>query len=147
MSRSHEDDRIPRKPRKKKPEPLVTAHELTQDPDGMEKGDKVGSSIEESKQTSLCVTPHPSIKTPPPYNNKRDYKGDTLDKTLDSHTHDSYVLKKDNASLKRKLDKEINNAEDDEYIDDPTLKLLILILKHMKISKKKLLLKRFTKKD
>ena len=57
----------------------------------MEKGDKVGSSIEGSKNKSVCVTPHPSLKTPPPYNNKRDYKGDTLDKTLDSHTHDSDV--------------------------------------------------------
>ena len=45
----------------------------------MEKGDKVGSSIEGSKNTSVCVTPHPSLKTPPSYNNKRDYKGDTLD--------------------------------------------------------------------
>ena len=57
----------------------------------MGKGNKVGSSIERSKKTSVCVTPHPSIKTPTPYNNKRDYKGDTLDKTLDSHTHDSDV--------------------------------------------------------
>ena len=54
----------------------------------MEKGDKVGSSIEGYKNTSVCVTPHPSLKTPPPYNNKRDYKGDILDKTQDSRTHD-----------------------------------------------------------
>ena len=53
----------------------------------MEKVDKVGISIEGSKKTSVCVTPHLSLKTPPPYNNKRDYKGDTLDKTLDSRTH------------------------------------------------------------
>ena len=66
-------------------------HEVTQDPDDTEKGDTVGSSIEGSKKSSVCVTPHPSLKTPPPYNNKRDYKGDTLDKTLDSHTHDSDV--------------------------------------------------------
>ena len=57
----------------------------------MEKGDKVGSSIEGSKKTSVCVTPYPSLKTPPPYNKNRDYKGDTLDKTLDSHTHYSDV--------------------------------------------------------
>ena len=57
----------------------------------MEKGDKVGSRIEGSKKTSVCVTPNPSINTPSPYNNKRDYKGDTLDKTLDSHTNDSDV--------------------------------------------------------
>ena len=59
----------------------------------MEKGDKVGSSIERSKKTSVCVTPHPSLKTPPPYNNKRDYKCDTLNKTLESHTTDSKVQK------------------------------------------------------
>ena len=57
----------------------------------MEKGDKVGSNIEGTKKTSVCVTPHPSLKTPPPYNNKWDYKGDTLDKTLDSCTPDSDV--------------------------------------------------------
>ena len=92
MSRSHEDDIIPRKKQKKKiPEPLVTAYEVNQDPDDIEKGDKVGSSIEGSIKTSVRVTPHPSLKTPPSYNNKREYKGDTLDKTLDSHTPDSYV--------------------------------------------------------
>ena len=61
----------------------------------MEKGDKVGSSNEGSKKTSVCVTPHPSLKIPPPCNNKQDYKGDTQDKRLDSDTHDSCVLKKD----------------------------------------------------
>ena len=40
----------------------------------MEKGDKIGSSIEGSKKTTVCVTPYPSLKTPPSYNNKRDYK-------------------------------------------------------------------------
>ena len=59
---SQEDDRITRKISKKKnktPEPLVTAHQVTQDPDDMEKGDKVDSSIEVSKKTTVCVTPHP----------------------------------------------------------------------------------------
>ena len=49
------------------------------------------SSIEGCKKTSVCVTPHLSLKTPLPFNNKRDYKGDTLDKTLDSRTNDSDV--------------------------------------------------------
>ena len=71
----------------------------------MEKGDMVGSSIEGTKKTSVCITPHPLVLTPPPYNNKRDYKGDTLDKTLDSHTPDSDVFLKDSASLKRNLNK------------------------------------------
>ena len=80
--------------KKKITEPLVTANEVTQDPDDMEKGDNVGSIIEGTKKTSVCVTPHPSVLTPPLYNNKRDYKGDTQDKTLDSHTPDSDVFKK-----------------------------------------------------
>ena len=48
MSRlSHEDDKIPkRKKTKTIPKPSVTAPEVTPDPDGMEKGDKVGISIE-----------------------------------------------------------------------------------------------------
>ena len=51
MSRSYEDDSIPREKQKKKIlEPLVTAHEVTQDPDDMEKGDKVGSRNEDSKK-------------------------------------------------------------------------------------------------
>ena len=91
---SHEDDKIPKKKKpKKKTEPLVTAPEVTQDPDDMEKGDKVGSSIEVSKKTSVCVTPHLSLKTPPQFNNKRDHKGDTLDKTIYSCTNDSDVSK------------------------------------------------------
>ena len=54
-SMSQEDDRIPRKPSKKKnthtQENLVTAHQVTQDPDDMEKGDNVGSIIEGTKKT------------------------------------------------------------------------------------------------
>ena len=73
------------------PEPLVTAPEVTQDQDDMEKDDKVSSIIEGSKQRSVCVTPLLSLKTPPKYINKRDYKGDTHDKTLDSRTKDTDV--------------------------------------------------------
>ena len=48
MSRlSQEDCKIPKKKKSKTiPELLVTAPEVTQDPDDMEKGDKVGSSID-----------------------------------------------------------------------------------------------------
>ena len=70
---SHEYDRIPKKKKTKTiPESLVTAPEVTQDPDGMEKVYKVGSSIEGSKKTPVCVNPLLSLKAPPPYNNKRD---------------------------------------------------------------------------
>ena len=60
----------------------------------MKKDDKVGSSIEGTKNKPVCATPHRSGLTPPPYNNKKYYKGDTQDKTLDSHTTDYDVLKK-----------------------------------------------------
>ena len=44
---SQEDLKNPKKKKSKTiPEPLVTAPEVTQDPDDMEKGDNVGSSIE-----------------------------------------------------------------------------------------------------
>ena len=90
MSRlSHKDDKIPKKKKSKKiPELLVFAPEVTQDPDDMKKGDKVGISIKGSKKTTVCVTPHPSLKTPHPYNNNQYYKGYTQDKTLYSRTHD-----------------------------------------------------------
>ena len=50
-SMSQEDDSIPRSlVRKKTQDHLVTAHQVTQDPDDMEKVDKIGSSIEGSKK-------------------------------------------------------------------------------------------------
>ena len=110
----------------------------------MEKGDNVGSSIEGTKKTPVCVTPHPSVLTPPSYNNKWDYKGDTLDKTLDSHTPDSDVKKKDDSGLKINLEKEIKNAEDDKYIDNPPLQKFNIIFQAHKNTRKRLLLKRFT---
>ena len=60
----------------------------------MEKDDKVSSSVEGSKHTSVCVTPHPLLKTTPPFDNKRDYKGDTHDETPDSSTKDTNIKKK-----------------------------------------------------
>ena len=58
MSASHEEGRITKKYRHKVPEPLVTANKVTQDTDGINEDDKVGSSIEGTKKTSVCVTPH-----------------------------------------------------------------------------------------
>ena len=68
------------------------------------------------------MTPHRSGLTPPPYINKRDYKGGTNDNTNGSHTHDSGVSRSDDASVARNLDAENKNAEDDEYIDHPSIK-------------------------
>ena len=109
----------------------------------MEKGDKVGISTQGSKKTSVCVTPHPALKTPPPYNKKRHYKGDTLEKTLDSRTHDSDVKKNDDR-LKINLQKEIKNSEDDEYIDNPPLQNFNINSQAHENIRKRLLLKRFT---
>ena len=97
MSASHEEGRIPRKKQKKKvPEPLITVNKVTKYPDDTNEESKVDSSIEGTKQTPLCVTPHQSVLTPSPYKNKRDYKGGTDDKTHDSHTHDSGVSRSAN---------------------------------------------------
>ena len=52
----------------------------------MEKVYKVSSIVEGSKQGSVCVNPHPLLKSPPPFDNKRDYKGDTHDETPDFST-------------------------------------------------------------
>ena len=68
------------------------------------------------------MTSHPSGLNPPTYKNKQDYKGGTNDKTHDSHTHESSVSRSDYASLARHLDAENKNAEDDEYIDHPSIK-------------------------
>ena len=104
MSALHEEGRIPKKQKNKVPEPLVTANKVTQDPDDMNEDYKVGSSIEGTKKTSVCVNPHWLGLTPPPYNNKQDYKGGTHDKTIYSHTPDSDVSRHDDASVKRNLD-------------------------------------------
>ena len=119
MSGSHEEGRfLGKKPKKKVPEPLVK----TQDPDDTKGDDNVGGSIEGTKKTSECVIPHWSGLNPTPYNNKQDYKGDTKEKKIDAHKHDSDVSIHDEDSLKRNLDEEIKNAEDDEYIDNPPIK-------------------------
>ena len=81
-------------------------NKVSQDPDDTNEDDKVGSSIEGTKKTSVCVTPHRSGLTPPPYKNKRDYKGGTNDKKNDSHTPDSGVSRSDDASVTRNLDEE-----------------------------------------
>ena len=88
----HETDRIPRRKKSKIiPGPLVKAPKVTQDQYDMEKDDKVISSVEGSKQTSVCVTPRALLKTPPPFDNKQDYKGDTHDETPYSSTKDTNV--------------------------------------------------------
>ena len=112
----------------------------------MKKYDNVGSSIEGTKKTSVCVSPHISVFTPPPYNNNKNYKCDTQYKKLDSHTPDSDAFRKDYAGLKINLDKEIKNAEDDEYIDDPPLKTFKINSRSHKNIRNIILLKKFSRK-
>ena len=89
---SHEIEKIPRRKKSKIiPGPLVKAPKVTQDQYDKETDDKVSSSVEGSKHTSVCVTPHPLLKTPHPFDNKRDYKGDTHDEKPDSSTKDTNV--------------------------------------------------------
>ena len=56
------------------------------------------------------------------------------------------MLKKNDDSLKRNLDKEIKNAEDDEYIDNPPLQYVNIKSQSHENIRNRLLLKRFTKK-
>ena len=68
MYQSLDLGRIPRKKQKNKvSETSITGNKVTQDPDDTNKEAKFGGSIEKTKQTSVCVTPHPSGLTPPPY--------------------------------------------------------------------------------
>ena len=108
-----------RNKKKKVSETSITGNKVNQDQDDTNKEAQVGSSIEGTKKTSVCVTPHPSVLTPPPYKNKQDYKGGTNDKTHDSHTRETGVSRSDDDSLARNLDAENNNTEDDEYNDNP----------------------------
>ena len=52
--------------------------------------------------------------TPPPYENKQDYKGGAHDKTRDYHTCETGVFRSNDDSLARNLDAENKNTEDDE---------------------------------
>ena len=80
----------------------------------MDKDNKVSSSVDGTRLTTIRVTPHPLLDTPPKFDNKRDYKGDTQDETPDSIKKYPNVLKTDYANLKRNFDKETDNGTDDE---------------------------------
>ena len=93
---SHETDSIPREKKSGTiPGPLVKALKLTQDEYDTDKDNKVSSSVEGSRQEYVCATPHPLLNTPPTFDNKRDYKGDTHDETPDSSTKYTNIFKKE----------------------------------------------------
>ena len=102
MSASQDRGRIPRKKEKQKlPETSITGNKINQDQDNISKKSRVGSSIEGTKI--------PSVLTPPPYKNKKYYKGVTNDKTRDSHTRETSVSRSDNYSCARNLNEENKN--------------------------------------
>ena len=55
----------------------------------------------------------PSILTPPPYANKKDYKGGTNDNTCDSHKRETSYFPRDTDSYPRNLYEEHKNKEDE----------------------------------
>ena len=102
MTISLDRDRIPRKNKKKKlSETSTTRNKITQDQENTRKESKVGISIEGTKI--------PSILNPPPYANKKDYKGGTNDKTRDSYTRETSDFPSNNDSCARNLDEEHKN--------------------------------------
>ena len=115
MSASQDLCRIPRTKKKKLSETSITGNKITQDQDNISKEAKVGSSIEGIKI--------PSILTPPPYKNNKDYKGGTDDRTRDSRTFETNVSRSDNYSCARNLDEENENKEYEEYIDPLSIKI------------------------
>ena len=112
----------------------------------MDKDNKVSSRVEGTILTTIRVTPHPLLDTLPKFDNKRDYKGDTHDETPDSIKKYPNVLKKDYANLNRNLDKETDNATDDEYVHDEPLKCENIKSHTQENLINRLLSKRFTKK-
>ena len=113
MTVSPDGDRIPRK-KKKISETSITGNKITQDPDNIIKGAKVGGSIDGTKI--------PVKLTEPPYTNKEYYKGFTNDKTRDSLTRETSDSPSYTDSCARNLDEEHKNEEYDNYIDPPSNK-------------------------
>ena len=72
---------VPKKKSKTITGPLFKGHEVTQDKTDLDKDKKFSSRVEGRGQTTMHVTSHPLLDTPPKFDNKRDYKGDTHDET------------------------------------------------------------------
>ena len=112
----------------------------------MDKDNKVSSSVEGTRLKTIRVTPHPLLDSQPKFDNKRDYKGDTHDETPDSIKKYPNVFKKDYATLNRNLEKETDNATDDEYVHDKPLKCGNIKSHTQENLINRLLSKRFTNK-
>ena len=66
----------------------------------------------------------------------KDYKGGKNDNTRDSRTRETSDSPSNTGSCARNLDEEHKNKEDEDYIDSPSIKEIILILNHMNKSGK-----------
>ena len=66
---------------------------------------------------------NPLILTPPPYTNKKDYKGGTDDKTRDYHTRGTSDYPSGTDICERNLDGEHKNKEDEDFIEPPSEKI------------------------
>ena len=94
LKKSNETDSVPRKKSRTIPGPLVKGHEVTQEEYDLDKDNKVISSVEGTRLTSVLVSPHPLLDTPPKFDNKRAYKGDPHDEKPDSSKKYTNVLKR-----------------------------------------------------
>ena len=83
--------------------------------------------------------------TPPPYTNKKDYKGDTNDKTRDAHTRETSDSPSDNVSCARNLHEEHKNKEDENYNYPPSKKKDKIDSQSHEEIRKRLLLKKTIK--
>ena len=96
------------------PGPLFKGHEVTQYKTDFDKDKKFSSRVEGRGLTTMNVTSHPLLDTPPKFDNKQNYKGDTHDETPVSIKKYPNFLKKDYLTLKWNLEKETDNATDEE---------------------------------
>ena len=88
---------IPKKKGEKKLSKIsITGDKITQEPDNQSKKAKVGSSIEGTKI--------PSILTPPPHKNKKDYRDGTNDQTCDYQTREYRDSQSETDGCARNLD-------------------------------------------
>ena len=113
---------LEKKTSKTLPGPLFKGHEVTQDETDFDKDKKVSSTIEGRGLTTMHVTSHPLLDTPPKFDNNRYYKGDTHDETPVSIKKYPNVLKKDLLETKGNLEKETDNATNEEYVPSEHLK-------------------------
>ena len=107
---------------------------------------KVSSRDEGTVLTTMHETSYPLLDTPPKFDNKRYYKGDTHDETPVSIKLHPNVLNNDLLEIKRNLEKETDNATNEEYVPSEHLKVENIKYHTQENLINRLLSKRFTNK-